>query len=114
VAFFSPLKHGLLLGKYQEPTAFEAGDMRRGVREFQNQEILDRLRHNKRLIEQQLEHPTPVLQALVGFLLTDCPTASVLLGQRDPDQVDKAALLGEPLERDVATWVRSLYRSEQM
>jgi len=28
VAFFSPLKHGLLLGKYDKPVAFEEGDFR--------------------------------------------------------------------------------------
>src|SRR5207248_6127005 len=42
VAFFSPLKHGLLLGKYSEPQTFPEGDFRRGVADFQNPEAIAR------------------------------------------------------------------------
>ena len=34
VAFFSPLKHGLLLGKYDEPQNFPEGDFRSSIPEF--------------------------------------------------------------------------------
>lgn len=111
VAFFSPLKHGLLLGKYDAPPAFEAGDMRSRIRDFQDQQMLDRLRAARREIERSLEHPEPVLQALVGTLLSDSPTASVLLGQRSPAQVDAAATLGAPLDRADADRTRALYRA---
>ena len=111
VAFFSPLKHGLLLGKYETPPAFEAGDMRSRIREFRDQEALDRLRNVRRQIEDRLDHSEPILQAIVGALLADSPTASVLLGQRTPDQVEAAATLGRPLDPSVADWVRRLYRA---
>jgi aryl-alcohol dehydrogenase-like predicted oxidoreductase len=110
VAFFSPLKHGLLLGKYSQPPKFEEGDMRSRVREFQDQALLDRFRDAVRQIEQHFEHPQAVLHALTGVLLSDSPSASVLLGQRNADQAAAAALLGDELDAPSAAWVRSLYR----
>ncbi len=110
VAFFSPLKHGLLLGKYTEPTHFEDGDMRGRLPAFRDEEILRRLRANRDEVTRRLRHPQPMLQALVGSLLEDSPTASVLLGQRRPGQVESAATLGEPLDAETAAWVRALYK----
>ena len=109
VAFFSPLKHGLLLGKYDAPTRFEAGDMRQRIREFGDAEVLQRLRDNKSRLEKRIDHPNPVLHGLVGALLEDSPSASVLLGQRSPEQVESAATLGGALDEDTARWVRELY-----
>src|SRR5512140_2174901 len=34
VAFFSPIKHGLLLGKYEQPVSFPKGDFRENVEGF--------------------------------------------------------------------------------
>ena len=34
MAFFSPLKHGLLLGKYDAPQTFPEGDFRSGIAGF--------------------------------------------------------------------------------
>lgn len=110
VAFFSPLKHGLLLGEYDRPPRFERGDMRRRIRAFSDSELLRRLRANRQRLERRIDHPRPVLQGLVGALLEDSPTASVLLGQRRPEQVDSAAGLGEALDAETAAWVRRLYR----
>lgn len=109
VAFFSPLKHGLLTGKYERPPELEPGDMRRTVRGFRDQELLARLREVRRRLEARLDHPEPVLDALVGSLLTDSETASVLIGLRSPGQVEAAATLGDPLDSETARWVRSLY-----
>lgn len=109
VAFFSPLKHGLLTGKYERPPEFEPGDMRRGVAGFRDAELLERLRRARRAVEERLDHPEPVLEALVGTLLEDAATASVLVGQRDPGQVEAAATLGRPLDAETAAWVRALY-----
>ena len=36
VAFFSPLKHGLLTGKYDEPQSFPEGDFRSTIAEFRD------------------------------------------------------------------------------
>jgi aryl-alcohol dehydrogenase-like predicted oxidoreductase len=111
VAFFSPLKHGLLLGKYEQPPDFETGDMRAGVKEFQNQQLLDRFRNAVDKIERRIQHPRPVLHALVGTLLSDSPSASVLLGQRNAAQAEAATTLGEALDPATAQWVRTLYQA---
>src|SRR5437763_5543275 len=44
VAFFSPLKHGLLPGKYEQPVEFPAGDMRGTTAEFRYAAALARMR----------------------------------------------------------------------
>ena len=112
VAFFSPLKHGLLLGKYPQPPDFEPGDMRARVREFRDQALLDRFQSAARQLELRFDHPQPVLHALIGVLLSDSPSASVLLGQRSADQAAAAAQLGEALDAPTAAWVRSLYHGD--
>jgi hypothetical protein len=54
----------------------------------------------------------PVLTAVTGALLTGNPTATVLLGQRNPKQVAAASAAGRALSADEAAWVRRLYRGE--
>lgn len=111
VAFFSPLKHGLLLGKYETATTFPGGDFRRGIPEFSDQSALDRMKRASAAMRERFgAHPEPVLHALVGTLLADSPTASVLLGQRNARQADAAATLGDPLSLEDAEWVRAQYR----
>ena len=113
VAFFSPLKHGLLLGKYEEATSFPAGDFRRGIPEFSDQKAIDRMRSAASAMRERFrDHREPVLHALVGALLADSPTGSVLLGQRNPRHVEAAATLGAALSLEDAEWVRSRYRGE--
>ena len=110
VAFFSPLRHGLLLGKYQEPTAFPAGDHRNRIAEFGDADALARLRDCRAAVEARFStHPEPVLHALTGVLLTDAPAGSVLLGMRRRRHATAAAGLGEPLTAEEAAWVRQLY-----
>jgi aryl-alcohol dehydrogenase-like predicted oxidoreductase len=110
VCFFSPLKHGLLLGKYDTPQEFPAGDFRRNVPQFADAASLAALRRAadgaRRLFP---EHPHPVLHAVVDALLTGVRGACVLLGQRNPRQAAAAATLGEPLSEDEAAAVRLLY-----
>jgi myo-inositol catabolism protein IolS len=113
VAFFSPLKHGLLLGKYEEPGEFPDGDMRNSIPGFRDPSTLARIRHAREEIESRFrEVPNPVLYALTGYLLSDSPTGSVLIGQRNPEQVDAAATVGEPLSAADAHWVRDLYSTD--
>jgi aryl-alcohol dehydrogenase-like predicted oxidoreductase len=110
VAFFSPLKHGLLLGKYDTPQTFPAGDMRSRVKEFAEQKALDRMKHAAEEMRKRFDrHSEPVLHAVIGALLTDNPTACVLLGQRTPKQVEAAAAVGEALSPDEAAWVKRIY-----
>ena len=40
VCFFSPIKHGLLTGKYKSPTFFKDGDHRSNIRDFQSKKTL--------------------------------------------------------------------------
>jgi len=112
VAFFSPLRHGLLLGKYEEPTRFPTGDHRNRITEFGDATSLARLRDCRAAVEERFpQRQDAVLHALTGVLLSEAPTASVLLGMRRPRHAVAAAGLGEPLSREEAAWVRELYTS---
>ena len=113
VAFFSPLKHGLLLGKYDEPQDFPAGDFRSGIPEFRDAQFIARMRHASSEVRRRFaDRDEPVLHALAGALLVDNPAATVLLGQRNPRQVEAASKIGDALTRPEAQWVQSVYRGE--
>jgi len=110
VCFFSPLKHGLLTGKYEQPTTFPEGDFRRNVEDFGDPEIIAQMQENRHRLEERFKGlPQPVLRGLIDTLLTDAPTGCVLLGQRNIQQVEAAAVLGEPISDEDAEWVRELY-----
>jgi aryl-alcohol dehydrogenase-like predicted oxidoreductase len=111
VAFFSPLKHGLLLGKYTEPQTFTEGDFRSGIADFHDPEAIARYRRAAQEVRRKFpDREEPVLHAVVGALLTDNPTATVLLGQRSAKQTEAAAKIGEALSAGDAEWVRNVYR----
>lgn len=110
IAFFSPIKNGLLTGKYSKPPIFKEGDFRLNVSDFQDVDLLKKLQNNKQKLEEKFpEHPQPVLHGLLGALLADSPTGCVLLGQRDVNQVKAAAELGETLTDKDTVWVKKLY-----
>ncbi len=106
VAFFSPLKHGLLLGKYDAPVEFGEGDVRSTISDFRDPEAIARYKRAAAAVGERM----PVLQAVTGALLTGNPTACVLLGQRNVRQVEAAARAGEALSQPEVQWVRSLYQ----
>jgi len=111
ICFFSPLKHGLLTGKYAKPTTFPEGDHRSGVSEFTDPAVIRKMQENKSQLENRFaDHPNPVLHGVVDALLTDAPTGCVLLGQRHQKQVDAAATLGESLSEEDSDWVKALYK----
>jgi Predicted oxidoreductases (related to aryl-alcohol dehydrogenases) len=114
VAFFSPLKHGLLLGKYDGPQEFPVGDFRSGVPEFRDAAFVARMRQARDAVTRHFPgRQEAVLQALTGVLLAGNDTATVLLGQRNRRQVDAAAAAGgEPPSETDAAWVRKLYRGD--
>jgi len=115
VAFFSPIKHGLLLGKYDRPVSFPAGDFRQRVDEFGDAEVIERMNEARHAIEERWPgHPQAVLHAVIGAILSDCETSCALLGQRSPAQVEAAAVVGDTLSPDAAAWVRSLYRAASL
>lgn len=108
--FFSPLKHGLLLGKYDEPREFAEGDFRQRVWELGDAATLGRLREAARQARERFAgHPQPVLHAVVGALLTGTTGAGVLLGMRDAGQVEAAAAVGDPLTLQDAAWVQATF-----
>lgn len=112
-AFFSPLKHGLLLGKYTEPQNFGEGDFRSNIPEFRDPAVIQRMRHAAEEVRRKFANrPEPVISAVTGALLTDNPTACVLLGQRNARQAEAASKAGEPLSREDSAWVRKIYRGE--
>ena len=111
IAFFSPLKHGLLTGKYARPTTFPVGDFRSNIPEFSDPSAIQRMREASDALKSRFStHPQPVLHGLLDALLIDCSTGCVLLGQRSPVQVEAAAHTGQTMTPDDAEWVRSLYR----
>lgn len=112
VAFFSPLKHGLLLGKYDEPQHFDEGDFRSGIPQFRDPKFLARMRYARDEMTRRFgDEGEPVIHALTGALLTGNPTATVLLGQRNPKQVGAVlAAGGDALSDDDAALVRRVYR----
>ncbi|HEX2061041.1 MAG TPA: aldo/keto reductase [Thermoanaerobaculia bacterium] len=111
VAFFSPLKHGLLLGKYDHPVEYGEGDFRSGIADFKDPEAIARYKRAAAAMRERFaSHPEPVMHAVVGALLAGNPTACVLLGQRNAKQVAAAARVGEALSEEDAAWVRAQYR----
>ncbi|MEO8218769.1 MAG: aldo/keto reductase, partial [Acidobacteriota bacterium] len=114
VAFFSPLKHGLLLGKYDNPIRFPEGDFRSGVPQFEDPEFIHRMKDASAALRARFHAwPEPVLHGVVGALLNDAPTGCVLLGQRNPRQVQAASEVGEALSDSDAAWVRTVYHPGQ-
>lgn len=112
-AFFSPLKHGLLLGKYDEPAEFPKGDFRSNVEEFQDAAFIERMKRAAAAARDRFaDHPEPVLHAVVDTLLADSKNACVLVGQRTPRHAEAAAKVGEPLSPEDAAWVRRAWRGE--
>ena len=112
ICFFSPIKHGLLTGKYTKPTTFESGDFRTTIKDFAKQSLIDKIQANKVKLEERFsDHLQPVLHGLVDALLTDTPKGCVLLGQRNVEQVEAAAQLGEALSNEAAGWVKELYKA---
>lgn len=110
--FFSPLKHGLLLGKYTEPASFPRGDMRNRIPDFRDATTLERYQSASRaLAERYADHPQPQLHALLGALLADASTGTVLVGQRDPAQAEAAATAGDALGQEERDWVTALYQA---
>lgn len=112
VAFFSPLRHGLLLGKYTEPTTFPHGDFRNSDPVFKDAAALARIAANAKVIRERFADRSsePVIAALIAACLFDAKNATVLLGQRTPSQVEAAyAAASLPLEFEELAWIRSLY-----
>jgi aryl-alcohol dehydrogenase-like predicted oxidoreductase len=105
VAFFSPIRHGLLLGKYGAVQAFPEGDFRANDAWFADAGILARLREHRDALAARFGGPELVLRGLVGALLAESPSACVLLGQRNAAQVAAAAAAGERLSAEDAAWV---------
>lgn len=108
--FFSPLRHGLLTGKYASPTTFPQGDFRRSVEDFGDAVVLQGIRRaTSALRERFSDHAQPILHALLGAILDDAPTGCAIVGLRNPDQVHAASQVGELLDSETRAWVRGLY-----
>ena len=110
--YFSPIKHGILTGKYETVVEFPVGDFRRNVKEFKSIDFINKMKENKKKIEARFSktNSDPILHALLGAILYDNPTACVLLGQRNEQQASVAGKLGHILNKKDAGWVLSLYR----
>lgn len=111
VAFFSPIRHGLLLGKYHTATTFPDGDFRNSDPAFRDEAALARLAGNAAALTGRFAGlEEPVLGALCAAVLEDAPTGCVLLGQRNQRQVDAAARASRArLDEEELAFVQSLY-----
>lgn len=107
--FFSPLKHGLLLGLQSKAVDYTHGDIRGRLRSFADEGTLRRIADAARTVEAGFTgRPQPLLQALIAPLL-DASRHSVLIGLRRPRHVRAAALVEGPVPSDLAAWVRSQF-----
>jgi len=113
VCYFSPIKHGILTGKYDSIVEFPDGDFRKNVKEFKDIDFISLMKSNKEKIEKKFldVHESPILYALLGAILYDNPTSCALLGQRNEKQASIAGLLGGELTKEEALWVLSLYKN---
>ena len=67
VCFFSPIKHGLLTGKYIEPVKFGDGDFRSRVSGFDDDAIIKKMQKNKLLLEEKFyDHPHPLMKGIIN------------------------------------------------
>ena len=108
--FFSPIKHGLLTGKYDKPASFNAGDHRSGVKQFADESIINKMKKNKNLLEEKYkEKKHSVMHGIVNALFNDSPTGCVILGQRNMKQVHIASSLGDVLSKQESEWIKALY-----
>ena len=109
LAFFSPLRHGLLLGKYDSPQEFEEGDFRSNVDGFKDANILDGVAKRARKLEERFGSGAGLIRALTGVLLEDSSNACALVGLRSTQQVESAAEAAEALSATDAEWIRDVY-----
>jgi myo-inositol catabolism protein IolS len=112
ICFFSPIKHGLLTGKYTKPAQFEDGDFRSREKGFSDMEFLQKMLDNKAKLDGRFSYCiNPVMHGVVNALFSDSPTGCALLGQRNVDQVEAATTLGDLLSNEDSDWVKNLYRT---
>ena len=110
VCFFSPLKHGLLTGKYNRPTSFEIGDHRSKIKQFANKKIIEKMKQNKKLLEKKYSNKkNATMHGVINSLFNDSPTGCVILGQRNVKQVAIASSLGDVIPKKESNWIKSLY-----
>jgi len=113
VCFFSPIKHGILTGKYNSIIDFEKGDFRKTVKEFGDIKFIKKMQLNRKKIEEKFPHfgDNAIMHALLGSILFDNPTGCALLGQRNENQASEAGELCKTLSKDEASWILSLYKN---
>ena len=113
VCFFSPIKHGILTGKYVSIIDFPKGDFRKTVKEFRDIDFIKKMQLNRQKIEERFPHfgANAIMHALLGSILFDNPTGCALLGQRNESQASAAGGLDKMLTEEEASWILSLYKN---
>ena len=75
VCFFSPLMHGLLVGKYSKPTKFPEGDFRENIGAFKEESVINLFQENAKKLEEKLtDHPNPVMHGVIDALIYNLKT----------------------------------------
>lgn len=112
VVFFSPFKHGFLLGKYHKPAQFPVGDFRRNVTDASDgrkiELILDIC---KRLQERFCALREPIISGLLSCLLQESDNEYVIAGSRNIQQLKMLLTASTDIGGENAAWVFSQFEA---
>jgi aryl-alcohol dehydrogenase-like predicted oxidoreductase len=95
VFVYSPLAHGLLTGKFDEHTEFEADDWRRHSAVFSGEEFRGNLSIVRELARFAEEHGWTVAQLAVAWALSTPGVDAAIVGARSRDQIQGTAPAGD-------------------
>ncbi len=92
---YGPLAHGLLGGKYDEDTTFDADDWRSQSSAFTGEVFAHNLEVVERLKKFAFDRDLTVAQVAIGWVLAHPGVDVALVGARRADQVDGTAEAGD-------------------
>jgi methylglyoxal reductase len=92
---YSSLAHGLLAGKFDEHTAFPAGDMRKDLHVFQPEHYKDNLGVVAKLREQAASMQLTCAQLVLAWTAAQPGVTCALTAAKNPAQADDNARAGD-------------------
>lgn len=92
---YGPLAHGLLGGRYEEDTTFDADDWRSRSSAFSGEVFANNLEVVARLEKFAFDRGLTVAQVAIGWVLAHPGIDVALVGARRPDQIDGVAEAGD-------------------
>ena len=92
---YGPLAHGLLGGRYDEDTTFEADDWRSGSSAFSGEVFAHNLEVVERLKKFAFDRGMTVAQLAIAWVLAHPGVDVAIVGARRPDQIEGTAEAGD-------------------